>query len=251
MQATASRQWEDNEQLNIISLPGSQGALLWAVDLKQAKGWLRLHWLSSQERERATLLRSEDDARRYLLRRQALRQILAVHMRCHPTEVEIGVDTLGRPYLPRSSMRFSTSYSNDWALIGLHPSCRIGVSIELEADESARLDLVVCHHFTNAERQALLKVPDHKRRDSVLQGWARKSACVKALGGGLATDRSRLDVGIHGTRQDLVLPLEDGHSQVVSIESIQMPDVFYAESGSPRVFAAIAVLNAQRTDAMS
>ena len=150
--------------------------------------------LSADERERAGRYRFERDRRRAIVRRAALRQILADYLKASPAELEFACGPQGKPALveqgAHTAWHFNLSFSNELALCAIARQ-PLGVDIEwLRPVENAAL--VAKHFFTPAEVRLQSESTDV---DHVfLTHWTRKEALIKATGSGLSVPLNSFDV---------------------------------------------------------
>lgn len=150
--------------------------------------------LSAEERQRAGRFRFERDRRRAIVRRAALRQILAGYVEASPAELELACGPQGKPALAGrwtdAGWYFNLSFSNELALCAIARQ-PLGIDIEWRRPvENAAL--VAKHFFTPAEVRLQTEAtdPDHV----FLTHWTRKEALIKATGSGLSVPLNSFDV---------------------------------------------------------
>jgi 4'-phosphopantetheinyl transferase len=177
----------------IIAPPGS-GVALWRVDLDSDAGSLSLDWLEPAEAERGRRLRDPVDARRFLVSRMALRQVLAAACDRLPGSFAYSRGEFGKPYIADAAVHFNLSRSGPEALIGLSHECPIGVDMEVVRQLSDR-EALVRLHFTEPEQEGWTASDEATRDLRFLECWTRKEACVKALGTGLRTPPGLVQAG--------------------------------------------------------
>lgn len=146
--------------------------------------------LDADEQQRAAAFRRDEDRRRFVAARQALREILAHHAGGAPADVAFATRCVrcgsvkhGKPTLARpagTDLRFSASRSGKVAVIALARGRAVGADVE-------RLDARVDHRdlanrfFAPAEREGLDLA-------GFYDVWTRKEALLKLTGLGLAGD---------------------------------------------------------------
>lgn len=174
-------------------LPGN--VRLWRVDLdrdRQASAHLSCN---VTERERASRFFFEDDRRRYLAARHALRCVLGLALDRGPDELVFDTSSEGKPQLVNArGLEFNLSHSGHECLIGVSEGRPIGVDVELVrpvVDGAA----LARRHLTPHEFGQWESAAETRRNRVFLQAWTRKEACLKALGAGLLTSPGSLDVG--------------------------------------------------------
>jgi len=199
-----------NDAIAICDLEDSP-IRLWLLDLNVSPDAAQCRLLSALERERALKFRAENDRRRYLVAHCALRLLIQDFAGVDAERIEFSVGPWGKPSLCQiSGVYFSISYADDRALVGLTSIAEIGVDIETvrmieDSDELTK------EYFTETEQCALTMIETAEARQRCfLQGWARKEACIKAVGLGLSLHPATFTSGVSDERTVCALPLADG-----------------------------------------
>ncbi|GGK48880.1 hypothetical protein GCM10011322_39890 [Salinarimonas ramus] len=184
--------------------PGDNALELWTVSLASPLSiemW-RASMLDEAERDRSSRFRFERDRRRFVLRRAALRAILAERLGCTPGAVKLAEEPrFGRPYVDMADAPgFSTSHSGDLALIAVGPGADRGrFAVDLEETRPIDDFRSVARRFFAAEEIAAIAqhADEAAARAHFYRIWTAKEAFVKALGRGLAhpLDAFAVDVG--------------------------------------------------------
>lgn len=145
--------------------------------------------LSAAEKKQAARFHFAHDQRRFVIRRAALRQLLATQLGLRPEEIEIDSANFQKPKIAAAQncrqLRFSSSHSADWALIALAQNCEVGVDVEQHRTLPDAADLVN-NFFSDWEIIEFERLPEPARTEGFFNCWTRKEAFVKALGLGLA-----------------------------------------------------------------
>lgn len=138
----------------------------------------------------------EADRRRFILRRGALRAILAAYNKCVPDEIRFTYSEHGKPKLAvpdrHNGLEFNTSASQDLAAIAVTCGSAIGVDIEFVGSRGN--DEIVERFFSPSERDAYLHLPTQERPMAFYRAWTRKEAYLKATGAGLSRPLSSFTV---------------------------------------------------------
>lgn len=154
---------------------------------------------------------------RYIAAHAWLRRILGRYLDRAPQDLRFDIGPYGKPELrplqPDKSqpapLRFNLSHSNDIALLAVSTGVDVGVDIE-----AIRPDLpdatLAAGVLTALELAELEQLPTSQRAEVFFACWARKEACMKALGLGLALEPKRLHVGMAAQRQQLRPLQSDG-----------------------------------------
>lgn len=141
-------------------------------------------WLTPAERRRSAAIAEPDASRVFALTRIALRGILAGFTGVAPAEIELVIETNGRPVLAGGGgWRFSVSHSRDTAVIAV-ARADVGVDVEYvrRLRHPSRTARRILHPETVARLEAL---PEARRASAFLDAWTQREAHVKAIGGGL------------------------------------------------------------------
>lgn len=149
--------------------------------------------LSADERRRAEAYHREEDRRRYVAARQALREILGDHTGTPPSEVAFttrcarcGDPAHGKPALAGATatggtrIRFSASRSGEIALVAVALGRELGVDVERVRGGFEHRE-IAARFFGPVEREGLSV-------EAFYAAWARKEAVLKLAGVGLAGD---------------------------------------------------------------
>ncbi|MEU8773939.1 4'-phosphopantetheinyl transferase superfamily protein [Streptomyces sp. NPDC048606] len=146
--------------------------------------------LDPSERERAGRLVRAGDRRTYLASHLALRVLLGGYLGRAPREVELVREDCpccgaphGRPAVADGAPHFSLSHSEDVAYLAF-AGVPVGVDVEGLPSAEAVVDVLPTLH--PAETAELTALAPADRPAALARVWARKEACLKATGTGLA-----------------------------------------------------------------
>lgn len=192
MDARAPDPWEALRRPR-FSAPGGPtpggGVDVWRVDLAlhaEAVEPLRA-LLSGEEQQRAARLADPDVARRFVVRRGRLRQILARAVGAEPAALRYERGRHGRPHLVgmASPPEFSATDSADLALVAVARDVAVGVDVErLRPVEQA--ETIARRWLPPGERAAWQELVPRLGRDrAFLWFWTRLEARVKRRGRGI------------------------------------------------------------------
>jgi 4'-phosphopantetheinyl transferase len=145
--------------------------------------------LDEAERARAARFHFERDARRFVVARAVLRDVLSAYLGVPPTDVRFVYGARDKPALApplaASGLRFNVSHAGEIALYAVGLRRQIGVDVE-QVRALDDLAALAERNFSRAERAALFALPPEQRPVAFFACWTRKEAYVKALGDGLA-----------------------------------------------------------------
>jgi len=153
--------------------------------------------LSAAERERAGRFVFPRDARRFIVGRARLRQLLAERLDAHPEAIELVDGPHGKPMLAdrgrEGDLRFNMSRSEEVAVYALALGREVGIDVEgIRILPDA--DAIAARWFSPAEHEVYEALGPEQRVFGFFNCWTRKEAFVKALGEGLSYRLDRFDV---------------------------------------------------------
>jgi 4'-phosphopantetheinyl transferase len=105
----------------------------------------------------------------------------------------------GRPGLATGSwagdLDFNVSHSGGHALLGFARGRKVGLDIEKIRKDFGTGEIAE-RFFSEAERSALLDLPQEQKHEAFFRCWTRKEAFIKALGEGLSHPLDQFDVSL-------------------------------------------------------
>lgn len=224
-ESQAANHWLCHE-VPVARWPLHKGAeiMLWLFDLDGAWPLDIEGPLSITERQCADRFRFAAHRLRYLRGRWAMRQILGSLCGQSASQLRLVTGTHGKPWLQdHPQLRFNLTHSDRWALMATSPKCDVGVDMEhLRTLEDA--DGVAQSTMSPAEWAAYLAEAPLTRPSKLLRTWARKEACLKALGTGLSLDARDMDLmpGIQ-TEPPWVLCQLGGNRTLLHWQDVRLP----------------------------
>lgn len=186
---------------------------LFQVDLRADESLLAdcRRLLSDDERQRADRLLIAESARRFIVGRSALRQILASLLNIPPALVRLVVGPHGKPAmadLPADSWQFNVSHSADAALVAVTRGRAVGVDLESKSHRLKR-DELAARFFSASENQSYFELPEEQRAAAFYRIWTCKEAYLKAIGAGLSFPLGRFTVAARPDQPPGLLDVED------------------------------------------
>jgi 4'-phosphopantetheinyl transferase len=171
---------------------------VWRASLNRpAADYARL--LSRDEQARADRFRFEQERRRFIVGRGALRIILGRYLNSPPEKIKFEYHAHGKPSLSdgllQPELHFNLSHSGEMALLAVVKRREVGIDIEtlrpnLDAGKLAN------QFFSPAEKAELETLPSDRRLASFFSGWTRKEAYLKARGEGMTYPLDQFSVSI-------------------------------------------------------
>ena len=193
--------------------------------------------LSGPEQDRLNNMQHAQQAKLFLLGRYLARQLLALALQKTPEQVQINVDSKGKPQLFEPDWHFNISHSGSLLALAFGNQGPLGIDIESRRLSSAQIQRLARRYFATDEQLWLSQTDS---ADGFLQLWTIKEAVLKAHGGGIANNLNAVrwqpseDVAhFNGTPYQLhqycyqhsrvTLALNDTKS--ASVESLNLPDL--------------------------
>lgn len=209
-----------------LSGPGVQW---WLHRLDRSPTEAQLASLSGTEVDRARRFAFERDRRRYLAAHCALRARLAASTGLPAQALRFAEGPHGKPRLQDApGCTFNLAHSEDLALIGIDTDgAEIGVDVEVlrTIDDAEPLAQRL---FTRGEYLSWAALPQPARQAGFLRLWARKEACMKAVGAGLSIAPSSVSAGLQPDQATVELCWAGGQARI-ELRSIDVgPDAVAA-----------------------
>ncbi len=156
--------------------------------------------LSADETARARRFRFTKDRRRYVVRRGLLRRILSRYLGIPPDRLRFTYNPNGKPELSSEHgrrVRFNASHSDGMALYAVVRDRRVGIDVE-RSPTSVDIMEIAERFFAPREVAVLTGLPSEARNDAFLAAWTGKEAYVKAVGLGLSSGLSEVEIAVTG-----------------------------------------------------
>ncbi|MFD3542059.1 4'-phosphopantetheinyl transferase family protein [Streptomyces sp. NPDC058662] len=175
--------------------PGNAAVAVWSLDTTlDVVGGLPVSGaakvLDAEEQERAGRLVRPGDRHRYVASHLGLRVLLGMRLGLAPERVVLvreecrcGRGAHGRPAVAGGGVHFSLSHSGDVAYVSL-AGVPVGIDVERLPSAASVADVLTSLH--PAEAAELSGLPAADLPAAFARVWARKEACLKATGTGLA-----------------------------------------------------------------
>jgi 4'-phosphopantetheinyl transferase len=196
---------------SLLIPPSAHEVHVWQWNLDECGDRFDRYWptLSTHERERANQFRFDRHRRRYVAGRGELRRLLGRYLGLPPRDLAIEYGSDGKPFCsigPHIGQHigphewpicFNLSHSEHTAALAISNGFEVGIDVEHVRPIEACVPLEV---FSTREHAEFTALPDAEQRAVFFESWARKEACLKALGTGftLPPDHFEFDLSIRG-----------------------------------------------------
>lgn len=164
---------------------------VWFADLDACRGavdeWER-ELLSEDERRRAERFFEPAVRQRFITARSILRHLLGDRLGLDPASLVFAYGPFGKPRLAAAGhgeLHFNVSHADQWALLAIGETGRVGVDIERYQDIPEWEEMALAC-FPQDERRRLLQIPETDRANAFVRAWTHREALLKALGWGWA-----------------------------------------------------------------
>jgi len=174
---------------------------VWHLDLARGPAEVEAFslLLSPDEIQRAQRFRFEANRNEFIVCRGTLRALLGSYANVSPKELRFAYSEYGRPMLVTESsdrhLDFNVSHSGGLAMLGFARGRKVGLDIEKIRRDFGTSEIAE-RFFSEAERSALLDLPQDQRHEAFFRCWTRKEAFIKALGEGLSHPLDQFDVSL-------------------------------------------------------
>lgn len=127
---------------------------------------------------------------RYFVCRCVLKQIISAYTHQRTSDVKIGYNSFGKPFVQDSRIHFNLSHSGDHLVIGVSDE-ELGVDVETIRP----INLDVAKSFCTENELSYIHHAED-RYDRFFRVWTLKEAYVKKIGKGLYFDVKNIDLSI-------------------------------------------------------
>lgn len=207
---TSQERVADSDRV-MVCLPSEMH--VWRVELSSAAAATSNSYghLSYSERERADRFLHADTRSRWIVARNALRQILACYADTPAETLRFSLSDYGKPQLigTVAEIAFNLTHTRNRALVAVGSAAAVGIDAEMirpidwrELSES---------FFAPAEAAGIAALPPDQRLDGFFACWARKEAFAKAVGSGLSIGFDKFSVEVKPDAQPRLLTAPPGH----------------------------------------
>jgi 4'-phosphopantetheinyl transferase len=192
---------------------------LWliAADVRPGKLESLRSLLFPDEEERAQKLQHQDQQRRFIASRAALRLILSRYTNTPPVGLAFSYGRHGKPAVAElrenRTIHFNLSHSGPLSLVAVSEE-EVGIDLELPRDDIPAVEIAE-RCFSASERSALSALPQAKQIEAFFRCWTRKESYIKARGEGLSFPLDRFSVSL-----DTCADADMLHSGVDPMESL-------------------------------
>jgi 4'-phosphopantetheinyl transferase len=144
--------------------------------------------LSESEKSKYERFHFVEDKLRFLKARYILRKIASsYHNNCDPKEIQISLNSFGKPYFNDIPLHFSITHSGQVAAVAFLKSYPVGIDIEIKREVSD-MNQLAQRFFADAEVNYLNQFTGEELISNFFRIWSAKEAYIKAIGLGVSNE---------------------------------------------------------------
>jgi 4'-phosphopantetheinyl transferase len=174
-----------------------------------------------------------------IVARAKLRQILAKYLGRSPLEIEISIGLQGKPQV--AGIEFNLSHSGDLVIYAISDQ---PVGIDIERIRSMDLTGIIQRFFAPSEFVAWQQLPLAEQEAAFFRNWTVKEAYLKAIGTGLYTPLSEVEVSMDLKYPKILQAPDSKNWQLHYIESSEKPPEIGALSHLPTGYVGALITTA-------
>lgn len=186
---------------SVISLDNNQ-IHIWRIDTNSPNieiGDLYENVLSSDERERALRLRSENDKNRFIITRAELRNSLSKYLKVRPADIDFTYNQYGKPSIKSehnpANIKFNVTHSNTLVLYAITQNREVGIDLEY-VREVSNSERIVKRYFSEEDGKFYHSQSEGNKKLAFFKLWTRKEAYSKARGMGIGLPGKKFDLSL-------------------------------------------------------
>jgi 4'-phosphopantetheinyl transferase len=150
------------------------------------------HFFNKEDSLKAAKFHSERDRDTYLYCHTLLRLFLSDKLKKNPDEISFGSGKFNKPFLNGNLLYFNISHTRDSFAFAVSENTGVGIDLE-KSDRKINLNSISKRFFSKEENVFISESPDETIKRFFLL-WTRKEALLKALGTGIISNPSGLEV---------------------------------------------------------
>ena len=165
----------------------------YAVDEKEYHAEKSNPLLSDEEKERCNRYVNEAEKIRYTCNHRFVRKVLSKYLSIPASQIKFNLSEMGKPFLKNSNIYFNYSYRTTFGLLAISNNREIGVDIE-KMKTLHDLKTFCDFSFSDKEKELIFNSSEENFEETLFTFWTFKEAIIKAIGVGLNTDLTQIDL---------------------------------------------------------
>lgn len=201
---------------------------IWVIEFPKLAYALDFYWrtLSTDEKERVLLFKTENLKIKYIIARGVLRDLLSLYLNIPAPDVIFSYNSHGKPKIDNNSVFFNLSHSKNLALIVFSKAAEVGVDVEF-VDSSVDIMSLSSLVMTTEEQAMFNAITEEKKVELFYTNFTRKEAFVKGVGLGLEFDLKNCFVGLKDLPQLMIQNTSNVRDGDWSLYDIHLKNRFY------------------------
>ncbi len=144
--------------------------------------------ISESEKSKYERFHFAEDKLRFLKARYILRTIASsIHTNCDPKEIQISLNSFGKPYFNNIPIHFSITHSGQVAAVAFSKHLPVGIDIEHKREVSD-MNQLAQRFFADSEVNYLRQFSGEEFINNFFRIWCAKEAYIKAIGLGVSKE---------------------------------------------------------------
>lgn len=176
--------------------------------------------VSTQRRENSEKFLFFEDAKRCICAEAIMRYYLIKNLGINNSEIKIGYNDYGKPFLKNIQLYFSLSHSNKWVVCGWSNN---EIGVDIEKIDKINIDIAKSL-FCEAEYDYIKSGEEHEQCEKFIQIWTFKESYIKYIGKGLTIPLNSFCIKKNADR---FIVESDGNREKVFLKQVKFSDDYY------------------------
>jgi phosphopantetheinyl transferase len=151
-----------------------------------------MNYADDKDKSASDRLHFEQDRNTHLFCHTLLRLIISEKLNTHPSEIMLIDDGKSKPYIDGFPLFFNISHTRNAFALAFCDTNEVGIDLE-EVNRELEFKSIIRRFFSASERTYILESPDDSINRFFLL-WTRKEALLKAIGTGIISNLSQVEV---------------------------------------------------------
>jgi phosphopantetheinyl transferase len=206
-----------------------------------------MNYADDKDKSASDRLHFEQDRNTHLFCHTLLRLIISEKLNIHPSEIMLIDDGKSKPYIDGFPLFFNISHTRNAFALAFCDTNEVGIDLE-EVNREMEFKSIIRRFFSAAERTFILDSPEDSINRFFLL-WTRKEALLKAIGTGIISNLSHVEVT--GNEEKAVgKPCEEIDNHLLFLNhylySQKILNYFFSVAAPVEPKLIVSVLNAEK-----
>lgn len=176
--------------------------------------------VSTTRRENSEKFLFFEDAKRSICAEAIMRYYLIKTLGINNSEIEIGYNDYGKPFLKNIQLYFNLSHSNKWVVCGWSNN---EIGVDIEKIDKTNIDIAKSL-FCEAEYNYIKSGEEYEQCKKFIQIWTLKESYIKYIGKGLTIPLNSFCIKKNA---DNFIVESDGNKERVFLKQVEFSDGYY------------------------